>query len=110
MVTRFFQELLSFPQFPPVMDNGCTSLVIAFSYYFLDGNFLTISQFSSNEFLQQRQYMSLIVRSRLKQGLFLDVCIFQQCRCVLHVILRVLSIWGEFRKGRAKDPFGPRER
>ena len=38
-------------------DNGRMSLVIAFSYY-LHRNFLTISQFSSNELLHQRQYMS----------------------------------------------------
>ena len=48
VVIRFFQESLSFPQFPPLR----TSLVIAFSYY-LHRNFLTISQFSSNELLHQ---------------------------------------------------------
>ena len=30
VVIRFFQELLSFPQFPPFMDNERASLVIAF--------------------------------------------------------------------------------
>ena len=57
VVIRVFPESLSFPQFPPFTDNGHTSLVIAFSYY-LHQNFLTISQFSDNELLQQRQYMS----------------------------------------------------
>ena len=42
---------------PSLTDNRHTSLVIAFSYY-LHRNFLTILQFSSNELLHQRQYMS----------------------------------------------------